>query len=152
MIYDLSYILSGNLSDTEVAEKQKEKSTFLKGLDLKMLHDEAQGNKKLPYQIKNVKFGHFFRFVFESAGNVMNKIEKTFSLDTDIIKYFATKRTSWNPEKNRVWRTEGSERAATERKDKPVMPLSAPVVISGKPMTDEELNEKIDKILESPII
>ena len=151
MIYDLSYILSGNLSDTEVAEKQKEKSAFLKGLDLKVLHDEALGNKKLPYQIKNVKFGHFFRFVFESAGDVMNKIEKTFSLDTDIIKYFATKRTSWNPEKNRVWRTEVSERAALERKDKPMAPLSAPIVV-GTPMTDEELNEKIDKILESPLI
>ncbi len=152
MIYDLSYILSGNLSDTEVAEKQKEKATFLKGLDLKVLHDEALGNKKLPYQIKNVKFGHFFRFVFEGTGEIINKIEKTFSLDTDIIKYFATKRTSWNPEKNKVWRTEGSERAAAERKDKPMAPLSSPIISSGKPMTDEELNEKIDKILESPLI
>src|SRR3989344_7340318 len=99
MIYDLSYILSGNLSDTEVAEKQAEKSAFLKKLEMKPLHEEAQGNRKLPYQIKNVKFGHFFRIVFEAQGEVINKIEKTFSLDTDIIKYFATKRKSWSSDK-----------------------------------------------------
>lgn len=152
MIYDLSYILSGNLSDTEVAEKQKEKAAFLKSLNLKVLHDEALGNRKLPYQIKNVKFGHFFRFVFEGTGEIINKIEKTFSLDTDIIKYFAVRRDSWHPEKNRIWRTEGSERAATERKETTMMPTTSPVITPSKPMTDEELNEKIDKILETPII
>lgn len=151
MIYDLSYILSGNLSDNEVAEKQKEKAAFLKGLDLKVLYEETQGSRKLPYPIKNSKFGHFFRLVFDGAGEVMKKIEQTISLDTDIIKYFAVKRAVWNPEKPKVWR-EDNERMATARKEKLIKPMSAPVVTAAKPLTDEELTKQIDKILESPII
>ncbi len=155
MIYDLSYILSGNLSDTEVAEKAKEKAAFLKSLDLKPLHEEALGNRKLPYKIKNAKFGHFFRFIFEGTGEMINKIEKTFSLDTDIIKYFATKRTAWNPGKPRVWREEKTDRGAehgVEREKVMVGATTVPSAQPAKPMTEEELNQKIDKILETPII
>ena len=148
MIYDLSYILSGNLSETEVKDRQKEKNAYLKGQAVKVLHEATQGSRKLPYKIKNMKFGHFFDFIFESEPDTMKKIEKAFSLDTDIVKYFVVKRKTWVAPAPKQWRTEGTEKPEVAMAHP--APVSAPIAVA--PMSEEELNKKIDQILETPII
>lgn len=147
MIYDLSYILSGNLSDTEIAERQKEKDTFLKGLGIKVLNQTASGSRKLPYKIKNLKFGHFFDIVFEAENEIMKKIEKALSLDTDIVKYFVVKRKTWTEPKPKHWRMENGAKQEPDLHSKPTV-APAPAMA----MTGEELDKKIDEILETPII
>lgn len=147
MIYDLSYILSGNLSDTEVASMHKEKDAFLKNQGIKVLHEAALGSRKLPYKIANIKFGHFFDLVFEAEGEIIKKIEKALSLDTDIVKYFVVKRKIWSTPKPKQWRNEGEDKVEAV-----TYPVHSTTPVTAAPMSAEELDKKIDQILETPII
>lgn len=60
--------------------------------DLNVEYFEDLGNKKLAYEIKGRKEGHYIRIEYYTKGNeIIENLEKYFKINTDILKYLTIK-------------------------------------------------------------
>ncbi len=90
-IYESIFIINANLSDEETAAVIKKMQDVVAKQGGEMVKFEDWGKKKLAYEIKKQKRGHYVFFQIKSAPPVINELERTYKLTDSVIKYMTVK-------------------------------------------------------------
>jgi small subunit ribosomal protein S6 len=90
-IYESIFIINANLSDEETAGIIKKMQDVVTKQGGEMLKFEDWGKKKLAYEIKKQKRGHYAFFQFKSAPAAVSELERTYKMTDSIIKFLTVK-------------------------------------------------------------
>jgi small subunit ribosomal protein S6 len=90
-IYESIFIINPNLSDEETAGVIKKMQDVVASQGGEMLKFEDWGKKKLAYEIKKHKRGHYAFFQFKSAPAAVSELERTYKMTDTVIKFLTVK-------------------------------------------------------------
>jgi len=90
-IYESIFIINPNLPDEETAAVIKKMQDVVAKQGGEMLKFEDWGKKKLAYEIKKHKRGHYAFFQFKSAPTAISELERTYKLTDSVIKFLTVK-------------------------------------------------------------
>lgn len=144
--YELLYIISGQFTDNEAKNIQREIDDLLKNNGGRLGHQEFWGKKKLAYLIKKSSTGYYLVTEFEledSAG--IKLIDNRLKLDNRILRAQITSRPKGL--------TEELARAAKSRAEakaqKAIGEKTSQKPTREKKVSMKELDEKLDEILKN---
>ncbi len=105
-IYESIFIINPNITDEETASVIKNMQDVVAKQGGEMLKYEDWGKKKLAYEIKKHKRGHYAFFQFKAAPAAVSELERTYKLTDSVIKFLTVKlekelRTKPEPRKKR---------------------------------------------------
>jgi small subunit ribosomal protein S6 len=163
--YELMYILSSAVSDNDVPTVVAEVDQYIKQQGGTLLTQEMLGKKKLAYPIKKTRNGFYVVQTFNLDTSKLQEFDnKLRSIDT-IIRYLVAnvdeqERRAAKDQKNREF-MQANRRPQTPTEEvvapipqalgTPVESTPTPVAppTPAKPITEAELDEKIEQALES---
>ena len=90
-IYESIFIINPNITDDETAGIIKKMQDVVAKQGGEMVKFEDWGKKKLAYEIKKQKRGHYVFFQIKAASQVISELERTFKLTDQVIKYLTIK-------------------------------------------------------------
>jgi len=145
--YELLYIVPNKYTEEEVGPIVKKVNELVKKHDGQITHNEEWGKKKLAYAIDKNVHGYYNLVEFEIDGENVNKIDNELRLSNEILRHqIVVKKikTAQAIEKEKeiaekiAAKVKEEEKAEEEAKKEP-----------AKKVDLKELDEKLDKILES---
>lgn len=86
-LYEAMYILNATLSE-DARKKALERITSGitgRGGEVKKLHD--QGRKKLAYEIRGAREGHYFLLYFTAPSNKLAELWREYHLNEDLLRF-----------------------------------------------------------------
>ncbi len=90
-IYESIFIINANLTDEETSNVVKKMQDVVTKQGGEMLKFEDWGKKKLAYEIKKQKRGHYAFFQFKAAPAAVSELERTYKLTDSVIKFLTVK-------------------------------------------------------------
>jgi small subunit ribosomal protein S6 len=90
-LYESIFIINANQTDEEIANVIKKMQDVVAKQGGEMIKFEDWGKKKLAYEIKKQKRGHYVFFQFKSAPGAVSELERTFKLTDSVIKFLTVK-------------------------------------------------------------
>lgn len=119
-IYESIFIINPNLSDEETVNVIKKMQDVVAKQGGEMIKFEDWGKKKLAYEIKKQKRGHYVFFQIKAAPAVVSELERTYKMTDSVIKFLTVRlekelRTRPAP-KPKKGEPKGEEPAKTEAK------------------------------------
>jgi small subunit ribosomal protein S6 len=90
-IYESIFIINPNLADEETAAITKKMQDVVTNQGGEMIKFEDWGKKKLAYEIKKQKRGHYAFFQFKGPAPLIIELERTYKLTDSIIKFLTVK-------------------------------------------------------------
>jgi len=91
LIYESIFIINPNLTDEETAAVIKKMQDVVAKQGGEMVKFEDWGKKKLAYEIKKHKRGHYVFFQIKGAPIMVSELERTYKLTDSIIKFLTVK-------------------------------------------------------------
>jgi small subunit ribosomal protein S6 len=140
--YELMYILSSAVSDNDVPTVVAEVDTYLKNQGASVLTQEMMGKKKLAYPIKKTRNGFYVVQTFNMEPRKLQEFDNKLRSIEAIIRYLVINVDE--QERRAVKDKEVRDRMQASRKPMPVEGVPA-----AAPITEAELEQKIEKALES---
>lgn len=156
MIYEILAIIPSKYSDSEVDGAIQNVASLLEANGAKIEKQQNLGKLKLAYPIKHVRFGTYVLLYVEAAQEAMKKIDQSLRLADEVLRHiviarpegiptFTFRMTAYQPPLT----PEG--RRAGDREERPAR-QERPAAEPEKRMSTEELNDKLDQILDSDIM
>jgi small subunit ribosomal protein S6 len=90
-IYESIFIINPNISDDETNAVIKKMQDVVAKQGGEMLKFEDWGKKKLAYEIKKQKRGHYVFFQFKGSAAAISELERTYKLTDNVIKFLSVK-------------------------------------------------------------
>ena len=90
-LYESIFIVNANLSDEETANTIKKMQDVVVKQGGEMIKFEDWGKKKLAYEIKKQKRGHYAFFQFKAAPTAVSELERTYKMTDSVIKFITIK-------------------------------------------------------------
>jgi small subunit ribosomal protein S6 len=90
-IYESIFIINPNLADDETAAIIKKMQDVVTNQGGEMIKFEDWGKKKLAYEIKKQKRGHYAFFQFKGPATMISELERTYKLTDSVIKFITVK-------------------------------------------------------------
>ncbi len=90
-IYESIFIINPNLTDEETNNVIKKMQDVVAKQGGEMIKFEDWGKKKLAYEVKKQKRGHYVFFQFKSTPAAIAELERTFKLTDAVIKFLSVK-------------------------------------------------------------
>ncbi len=90
-IYESIFIINPNLSDEETAGVIKKMQDVVAAQGGEMLKFEDWGKKKLAYEIKKQKRGHYAFFQFKAQPAAVSELERTYKMTDSVIKFLTVR-------------------------------------------------------------
>ncbi len=157
MIYEILAIIPAKFADTEVDAVVERTATMLELAGVKIEKTENLGKLKLAYDIDHIRYGTYILFYADAVDvSVMKKVDQDLRLSEDVLRHIIVshkdgipartpKPTSYVPPLT----TEG-RRSSEKQDDRPRAPKV--VALEEKPLSTQELDKKLDEILDSDIM
>lgn len=159
MIYEILTILPAKFADNEIDAVAERVAKSLETSGAKIEKTENLGKLKLAYAIDHVRYGTYVLFYVEAAAEAMKKIDQDLRLADEVLRHMIVVRpegipahtpkpTSYVPPLNSEGRRsseKSEERPVARRTDKPA-------AADEKPISTQELDKKLDEILDSDIM
>lgn len=156
--YELLYIIPAQYTDAELPTVQKKVSGILEKAGVKISRHDHAGKLRMAYPMKGHHYGHYMLAEFSADPGEVAKITADLRLASEVIRSEVVRldeklrlpgpRTIISHEEAGVRAREAN--AAAERVPAPV--ASAPPV-PGKPaLSSEELEKKIEEILNEQVV
>lgn len=165
--YELLYIVGTQFTDQEIAGIQSKIDEMLTQVGAKVLKTQNLGKIKLAYPIKKIRHGSYVLSYFDAEPPVIMDLNRRLGLAEEILRHTLLERSTGALERTvelTSYVAPLSEEAKSEREIKrsytkpeprkaPKLQIAPPVPVSieGSTMTMEELDQKLDKILEGDI-
>ena len=157
MIYEILAIVPSKYSDTEVDGAVQNIATTIEAAGGKIEKPQNLGKPKLAYPIEHVRFGTYVLFFISADPSAMLKIDGNLRLAEEVLRHvtvarpegiptFTFRMSSYQPPLT----AEG--RRAGDREERPAARQERPAAEGEKRMSTEELNDKLDQILDSDIM
>lgn len=156
--YELLYIIPAVMTDEEAATAGVKVTEMIKATGATVVREENLGKLKLAYPIKHQKHGFYMLVQFDADGSVIAKLENDLRLNENVLRHQVTAR----PEgaEKRIYKLEAYQSPVNEegfalrkgerdlKRKGPATPTSAVPMKKGPDLTVEELDKKLDAILE----
>ncbi|MEK7105459.1 MAG: 30S ribosomal protein S6 [Patescibacteria group bacterium] len=157
--YELLYIIPAVMTDGEAEAVGAKIEGMIKTTGASVVRTENLGKLKLAYPIKHQKHGFYMLVQFDAETQVMVKLDNDLRLNENVLRHQVTIRPEGS--EKRIYKLEAytspineegfalrrGER--TEKRRTPATPTTgAPMMKKGPDMTVEELDKKLDAILE----
>ncbi len=84
--YETVIIFDGSLPDETVKKEQEKVENFLKE-NTDYEKTDVWGKRTLAYNIKKRKIGFYCFFIFDSEGDIADKLHQLFKLNQNILRY-----------------------------------------------------------------
>lgn len=167
--YELFYIVPTVYTDVEIAAIQAEIITLLEAVGAKILRHENLGKIRLAYPIKSQHHGSYVLVHFDAEPSVLSELNRKLGLTDSILRHTLLARAPGALEKKfeltsyvaPLTEEAKKDRESTPRRapakqvfhNAPTAQAVAPVAVAREvaPMSMEELDQKLDKILEGDI-
>jgi small subunit ribosomal protein S6 len=142
--YELMYILSSAVSDNDVPTVVSEVDKYLQQQGATLLNQEMLGKKKLAYPIKKTRNGFYVVQTFNMEPRKLQELDDKLRSIEAIIRYLVI-----NVDEQE--RRAAKDRTIRERMQANRKPIPQPVTDAAPvaPISDAELEQKIEKALES---
>lgn len=163
--YELLYIVGTQFTDQEIVGIQSKIDEMLAQAGAKVLKTQNLGKIKLAYPIKKIRHGSYVLSYFDAESSVITDLNRRLGLAEEILRHTFLERPSGALE--RAFELSSyvaplSEEAKSERemkrapvktfkKAEPQLPSPPLAFVTESSMTMEELDQKLDKILEGDI-
>jgi small subunit ribosomal protein S6 len=85
--YETVFILTPVLSDEQTKETVNSYRKLFKEQDIKVVHEESWGLKKLAYPIKKKNTGFYMLFQIEAPGESIAVLETAYKRDERVLRY-----------------------------------------------------------------
>lgn len=160
--YELLYIVPAQYTDEEVTGVQKTVAQILEKSGAVISRDELLGKIKLAYPIKKVRHGTYVLVQFQAEAEAMSEMDRTLRLSDEVLRHLIThmppgaeakvyELTEYVAPLSEEARAQKSERKAPAKEEEtPVVKAEASKEEKPK-LSMEELDQKLDKILEEDI-
>ena len=89
--YETVFIMTPVLSADQVAETVEKYKAYLKENNVKIVHEESWGLRKLAYPIQKKSTGFYQLLEFEADASVILPFETEFRRDERIIRFLSTR-------------------------------------------------------------
>ncbi|HBK35215.1 MAG: 30S ribosomal protein S6 [Candidatus Uhrbacteria bacterium GW2011_GWE2_40_58] len=156
--YEILYIIPTQYTDTEIEKITADISALVEGEGGKVTRNENLGRIKLAYPIKKIRHGSYILVHFEGEPSMANELDRKLRLSEQVLrhqillmpkgaetrKYEITSYVAPLAEKI------APETPRTKEKEKKIAP-PPPIIPEENPMSMEELDKKLDEILESEV-
>lgn len=93
MKYEHISILKGTLTEDEVKKEVENFKTFFEKYNITIDVEENLGLKKLAYEIRKNKQGHYLRYEIEAENEKIIKLEKFARENENVIKFITVRIT-----------------------------------------------------------
>jgi len=90
-IYESIFIINPNITDDETNAVIKKMQDVVAKQGAEMLKFEDWGKKKLAYEVKKQKRGHYVFFQFKGTPAAISELERTYKLTDAVIKFLSVK-------------------------------------------------------------
>ncbi len=122
-IYESIFIINANLPDEETNAVIKKMQDVVAKQGAEMLKFEDWGKKKLAYEVKKQKRGHYAFFQFKGAPAAVSELERTYKMTDAVIKFITVRlekelrvKAPPKPKKEKPAVSSGSSRPVTEHR------------------------------------
>lgn len=122
-IYESIFIITPNISDEETNAVIKKMQDVVARQGGEMLKFEDWGKKKLAYEVKKQKRGHYVFFQFKGNAAAIAELERTYKLTDAVIKFLSVKlgkelrvKAPPKPKKEKPAPSAGSSRPQSEHR------------------------------------
>ena len=163
--YELLYIVGTQFTDQEIADIQGKINASIEEAGAKVLKSENLGKIKLAYPIKKIRHGSYILTYFDAETSAVSDLNRRLSLREEILRHTLLERPAGALERtfelvSYIAPLSEEARPEKEMKRPPVKTfkkveeqVAAPLPVSAQEssMTMEELDQKLDKILEGDI-
>ena len=154
--YELLYIVSNKFAEDEVKPIIEKVNKQIVDFGGEITHAEEWGKKKLAYQMAGFNHGYYCLVEFDLPGDKLAKINNNLRLSTEILRHMIVtkkKRTAEEIEKEKkvseAFFKKLSGKDEAEAKEKKEEPIKAEKEEKEKKTDLKDLDEKLDKILET---
>jgi small subunit ribosomal protein S6 len=103
--YETCVVFDGTLSDDAVAREQQDIEKLLKK-DARLEQVLAWGKRRLASEIRGIRTGIYYLFLYESEGDVPVQLEKRFKLNANVLRHLTVRRDG---------KTEAAQRPVAEK-------------------------------------
>lgn len=166
--YELLYIVGSQFTDEEIGGIQGIMTKLLETAGAKILRNENLGKIRLAYPIKKIRHGSYILVHFDAEGSALSDLNRRIGLTEEVLRHTILERpegavertfelSSYVPplseeakvekETKRPSSSKSSKKKAEEIEIAPPTPASA----EDASLTMEELDQKLDKILDGDI-
>lgn len=163
--YELLYIVGTQFTDQEIVGIQSKIDEMLTQAGAKVLKTQNLGKLKLAYPIKKIRHGSYRLSYFDAEPSVIVDLNRRLGLTEEILRHTMLARpvgalehtfelTSYVAPLSEEAKPEREMKRAplkTFKKAEPQLPSPPPMAAAVSSMTMEELDQKLDKILEGDI-
>ena len=171
--YELLYIVGTQYTDEEIVGVQAVVTKLLEDAGAKILRQENLGKIRLAYPIKKIRHGSYILVMFNAEPSALNDLNRRIALSDEVLRHTLLERDADALERTfelSSYVAPLSEEAKGEKTEKEVKRPSAtkapvrttpapeieiapptPAVVEDPAMSMEELDQKLDKILDGDI-
>lgn len=157
--YELLYIVPAVMTDAEAETVNAKVTEMVKATGAQIIRVENLGKIKLAYPIKHQKYGFYMLVQFDAEAEVISKLEYDLRLNENILRHQLIARGEGADKK--AYKLEAYQSPISEegfaprrgerevkRRGASAPMTAAPIIKKGPEMTIEELDKKLDAILE----
>lgn len=151
--YELLYIIPNVYTEDDVKGIQENVNKLIESMQGKITHTENWGKKKFCYPIKHNHHGYYQLVEFDLEAEKLDKIHTELRMNHEILRHMIVNKIILTPEQvaSEKKRQDAliAERNARFPKEEPAKVAAVPVKESAKKISAKELDDKLDKILET---
>ncbi len=89
--YEITYILRPSLEDAAVDERSASVAELITKAGGTIVHLEKFGKKRLAYEIKDLREGHYVTMQFRSEVAACKELDRQLSLDENVLRTLVVK-------------------------------------------------------------
>lgn len=158
MIYEILSIIPAKFSDNEIDAVSERIAKMLEAAGAKIEKTINLGKIKLAYAIDHVRFGTYVLVYIEADAQIVKKIDQDLRLADEVLRHMTVARPDGipvhtpKPTSYVAPLTSEGRRASDKADDRPVRPHKAVAAVEGEKLSTQELDKKLDEILDSDIM
>ncbi len=162
MKYELLYMVPSRYTDAEVADIQKKVDGLIAQAGGTVSKEENLGKIRLAYPIKQTRHGTYVLVYFDAEGNSVRTLDEQLRLTGEVLRHMTIQAPAGAEAQKRELQSYVAPLSEEESESKPLsprpraamapVPIQAPMAPPMKPeksMSIEELDKKLDEMLES---
>jgi small subunit ribosomal protein S6 len=146
--YELLYIIPNKYSEDELKPIVEKVNKLITDNEGKVTYEEVWGKKKMCYPIQGFNHGYYQLAEFYASEEYVNKINHELRIDRDVLRHMIVVKAVVS-EEEREAKKKKAEKKMIEKVEEKKKEEEKPKEEPKKKVNMKELDEKLDKILDT---
>jgi len=153
--YEILYIIPNEYTEAEIPGITAKIKDLIKSNEAEIIRDETLGKRKLAYPVKNSNHGYYILHHIKTEPSRLKKLDNDLKLAEEVLRHIIVNLAdlppfNLEPEPVQPDRASQKPRPAARPAYKTESPAPAAKSEPAKKISMEELDKKLDEILENP--